>query len=179
MLWHPEHVRPHDLIELTDLLFDGSPGSVRSRVCRDELAQHCVDRGDRWAARIVRELPSVDGWLVDDDVDRLLVAVHCEIQRLSEEFRQGARMWGHLRPVLDVLRSSDAEPPYRVVDVGCGTGYVVRWLAAHVPQPDVEFIGVDFNPTLVDARDASPPKKDCGATSRSVMPSHCTSPQPS
>ena len=32
------------------------------------------------------------GWLDEDHVDRLLVAIHGEIQRLSEEFRHGARM---------------------------------------------------------------------------------------
>jgi SAM-dependent methyltransferase len=89
--------------------------------------------------------------LVNDDIDRLLLAAHCEIQRLAEEFRQGARLWGFLRPVLEVLRRSCIEPPYRIVDVGCGTGYVIRWLAAHEPQPDVELIGVDFNTSLVDA----------------------------
>lgn len=98
-------------------------------------------------------LPAPDGWLGDDHVDRLLVAVHGEIQRLSEEFRHGARMAAHLRPVLATLRGAGHPPPYRVVDVGCGTGYVIRWLAAHAAEldPDVELVGVDLNPALVDA----------------------------
>jgi SAM-dependent methyltransferase len=41
-------------------------------------------------------------------------------------------------------------PPYRIVDIGCGTGYVMRWLAANARfAHDVELLGVDFNKALV------------------------------
>jgi SAM-dependent methyltransferase len=37
------------------------------------------------------------------------------------------------------------------VDVGCGTGYVLRWLARFGSLgPDVELVGVDFNGDLID-----------------------------
>ncbi len=97
------------------------------------------------------QLPTVDGWLDDAYVDRLMVTVHGEIQRLSEEFRHGARVWAQVEPILVTLRRSGVPPPYRVVDVGCGTGYVIRWLADHTNEPDVELVGVDLNPALIDA----------------------------
>jgi SAM-dependent methyltransferase len=41
--------------------------------------------------------------------------------------------------------------PLRVVDIGCGTGYVLRWLAKFGSLgPDVELVGVDFNRDLVE-----------------------------
>nr|WP_240943109.1 class I SAM-dependent methyltransferase [Planosporangium thailandense] len=40
--------------------------------------------------------------------------------------------------------------PLRLVDVGCGLGYLIRWLAAtHALGPDVELIGVDLDAALV------------------------------
>jgi hypothetical protein len=144
-------VRQGELIEITDLLADLGSDGTRRPVRRDAIVDECLAHGDRWAARLVGALPTVDGWLDDGYVDRLLVTVHCEIQRLSEEFRHGARMSAHLSPVLAALRQFGYPPPYRVVDVGCGTGYVVRWLAANRSDPDVEFVGVDLNPALINA----------------------------
>jgi SAM-dependent methyltransferase len=77
----------------------------------------------------------------------LLIAAHFEIQRLSEEFDQGRRAMELLAPILEVLRAHRL--PLRLVDVGCGTGFVIRWLAAHANWSDVELCGADFNPALV------------------------------
>jgi SAM-dependent methyltransferase len=42
--------------------------------------------------------------------------------------------------------------PVRIVDVGCGLGFVVRAMAASAALgPDVELVGVDLNPVLVAA----------------------------
>jgi SAM-dependent methyltransferase len=52
----------------------------------------------------------------------------------------------------------------RVVDVGCGLGYVVRWLAATRRLGDrVELVGMDLNPVLVAkaARLAEAEDLDC------------------
>jgi SAM-dependent methyltransferase len=144
-------MRGGERIEITDLLAAVGPGGAPRPLKRDALVEECLAHGDRWGARIVGALPERDGWLDDAYVDRLLVTVHCEIQRLSEEFRHGARMAAHLRAVLAGLRGSGCAPPYRVVDVGCGTGYVVRWLAANLREVDVELVGVDLNPALIDA----------------------------
>ena len=149
VVWQPAMVDGDELVEITDLLVEHGPDGQRAPVRRDDVVQTCEAHGDRWGARIARALPARDGVLDEDEVDRLRVAVHCEIQRLSEEFRHGARMWSHLRPVLAALRTAGRRPPYRVVDVGCGTGYVVRWLAANVDDPDLEVVGVDLDDVLV------------------------------
>lgn len=143
--------RGDDLIELTDLLIDIGPDGVRRSVRLADVLDVAVARGDRWGERILRSFPTSGGMLDDEWVDRVMVAVHVEIQRLSEEFRHGARMAGHLVPVLEGLRRAGHPPPYRIVDVGCGTGYVIRWLAANLHDPDVELVGVDLDPALVAA----------------------------
>ena len=82
--------------------------------------------------------------------DRRLTNAHVELQRLNEEFLQGDRVLGVLRPILATIRSDGVAPPYRVVDVGCGLGFVVRWLAANGGLgDDVQLIGCDLNVTLV------------------------------
>ena len=138
--------------EICDLLVDVEPGTLARRpVDRSSVVDALVSQGDRRGARLVARLPaSGDGMFDPAYVDGLLVAVHCEIQRLSEEFRHGAHMAGLLTPVLAALRSSGVPGPYRVVDVGCGTGYVVRWLAAHAGWDDVELVGVDLHEALVN-----------------------------
>src|SRR5260370_31209737 len=55
-----------------------------------------------------------------------------------------------LAPLVAAMRGS-VPRPVRVVDVGCGTGYVLRWLAKFgALGQDVELIGVDFNRDLVE-----------------------------
>jgi ubiquinone/menaquinone biosynthesis C-methylase UbiE len=44
--------------------------------------------------------------------------------------------------------------PRRVLDVGCGTGYLLRRLAARVPAAH-ELIGIDAAPTMVDVAKAA------------------------
>lgn len=142
--------RGDQLVEITDHLVERDGDGRRLPVRRDELVDRLRVAGDRRAARLVAELPAPGGVLDEDAVDRLLVAVHLEIQRLSEEFRHGRRVWGLVRPLVASLRAAGVAPPYRVVDLGCGSGFVVRWLAAHVDDPDVELVGVDLEATLVD-----------------------------
>ncbi len=53
------------------------------------------------------------------------------------------------------LSLSRVPAPRRVLDVGCGTGYVLRQLAARLPQAS-EFLGVDAAPKMIEvARSAS------------------------
>ena len=41
--------------------------------------------------------------------------------------------------------------PIRIVDIGCGTGFVIRWLSANGSLgDDVELMGVDFNVALLN-----------------------------
>lgn len=105
---------------------------------------------DAW--RLVARWPARSGVLDEEHVDGVLLRSHLELQRLSEEFQQGARMARLLVPLLGTLRAHGVPPPYRIVDVGCGPGYVIRWLAAHgTLGPDVELMGADYNAPLVRA----------------------------
>jgi len=96
-------------------------------------------------------------------VDHLLIRVHCEIQRLSEEFQHGQRMAEMLKPAVSALQQA-GNRQLRVVDLGCGTGYVARWLGAHQPfEGGVEILGADYNVALIQEarRLASQENIDC------------------
>src|SRR5215204_939575 len=84
-------------------------------------------------------------------VDKMLINSHCEMQRMSEEFQHGKRVAELLKPILNALRDGGVRNPIRIVDIGCGTGFVIRWLAASGSLgEDVELMGVDFNVALVN-----------------------------
>jgi SAM-dependent methyltransferase len=101
-------------------------------------------------ARIVETLPSHDGILDPAAVDALLVRVHCELQLLAEEFQHGRRIREIVAPFIAAFRSAGVAPPYRVVDIGCGIAYVVRYLGLKGDLgPDVELCGADYNQALV------------------------------
>jgi SAM-dependent methyltransferase len=124
---------------------------ARLPVHKRDVVEHFVTSGNRSAARIVSALPERDGILEPQAVDQLLVRVHCELQRLSEEFQHGQRVAELLRPFLTAIREIDSPKLIRVIDIGCGTGYVLRWLAANEKLgDDVELLGVDFNSALIE-----------------------------
>ncbi|GAA3345995.1 hypothetical protein GCM10020358_55280 [Amorphoplanes nipponensis] len=128
------------MYELTDLLSTGEP------VSRDALVAQLRAGGQRRAARIAARLPVRGGVLVGAEIDALLIRVHCELQRLGEELQLPRRVaeW------IVRFRAGRPATPLRVVDVGCGLGYVVRWLAAYeMLGPGVELVGVDLNRALV------------------------------
>lgn len=139
-------------VEITDLLwaFDGEGN--RQDVARDEVAGRLARLGQRRAARIVRRLPTTDGVLDAAAVDALALRVHCELLRLAEELLLGRRVADHIGPVVQRLRRERPTEPVRVVDIGCGLGYVVRWLAqSGALGPGVELFGVDLNPVFAAA----------------------------
>ncbi|MEU6659089.1 class I SAM-dependent methyltransferase [Streptomyces sp. NPDC046821] len=140
-------------MEICDLVVDHAPGTgARRPVRRDDVVARLAAAGDRSGARIAARLVCDDSGQLDPlAVDRRLVAVHTELQRLSEELRLGERIAELLCPLLAVIRATGAaDGPLRVVDVGCGLGYLVRWLAASgTLGPDVDLVGVDFNAALV------------------------------
>ncbi|MFG2335673.1 class I SAM-dependent methyltransferase [Streptomyces yangpuensis] len=139
--------------EISDLITAVEPRTGRRLpVRRAEVIQQLRGTGDEHAARIVAALPADrDGVLDPYAVDRLLISVHTELQRLNEELRIGERLLHVLGPLFAAIRSTGAQPgPYRLVDVGCGLGYLVRWLAAtNALGPDVELVGVDLDAALV------------------------------
>ncbi|MFF5505684.1 class I SAM-dependent methyltransferase [Streptomyces roseolus] len=144
--------------EISDLITVVEPHSGRRLpVRRADVTRLLRENGDRRAARIVAELPvDRDGVLDPHAVDRLLISVHTELQRLSEELRIGERLIHVLRPLFSAIRSTAGAPsgPYRLVDVGCGLGYLVRWLAATgALGADVELVGVDLDAALVGEAD--------------------------
>jgi len=139
-----------DWPELSDLLLDVDPLTLARRpVPRARVNAALARHGMRAGRRIVDAIAGADV-LDEAAVDGVLVRSHTELQRLAVEFRNGVRLQQLLRPLLEVLRAEVTERPLRVVDVGCGLGFVVRWLAAHGRLgDDVELVGCDFNPALI------------------------------
>ncbi len=138
--------------EISDVVvsFDARTLSRRA-VLRDDAAA-ALTRA--WPRRIVRRLVAdVDGVLDPGAVDRELVAAHRELQRLNEEFQQGARLRAVLRPLVALAQAQGLARP-RIVDVGCGIGFAVRWLAAYGGL-DAELVGCDFNPALLGEAQAA------------------------
>lgn len=137
-------------VEVTDLLWvcDKVTGR-RSQVDREAVAVRLEASGQKRGARIARSLPSRGGFLDEQAVDALMLRVHCELQRLGEELQLPRRVAETLRIWAGPLLEAQPQTPLRVVDVGCGLGYVTRWLAAHqVLGPCVELVGVDLNSVL-------------------------------
>jgi SAM-dependent methyltransferase len=134
--------------ELTDLLRADDPATgSRLPVRRAAVIAQLEAGGQRRAARLARRLPAVGGVLVPGEIDALQVRVHCELQRLGEELQLPRRIaeW------LVRFRAARPGEPIRVVDVGCGLGHVIRWLAAHdALGAGAELVGVDRNTALVD-----------------------------
>jgi len=139
-----------DRPELSDLIVSYDPETGARRPVRKADVLERL-RGDRWAAWIASRLEAdAEGVLVPEAVDDLLVRAHCELQRLNEEFQQGVRVRAFLAPLLAALRRRETPRPLRVVDLGCGIGYVVRWLALRGDLgDDVELIGCDMNAALL------------------------------
>jgi SAM-dependent methyltransferase len=136
--------------EISDLIVDYDVDTLARRpVRRAEVVERFRREGNERAARIVEGLPATGGVLDPGAVDRLLITVHAELQRISEEFEHGRRVVELLSALLAALRERGAPRPIRVADVGCGTGFVIRWLAAHTELSDVELVGVDYNAALV------------------------------
>ncbi|MFD6277352.1 class I SAM-dependent methyltransferase [Streptomyces sp. NPDC060209] len=120
------------------------------------MIQQLRESGDERAAALVAGLPAdLDGILDPHAVDRLLISVHTELQRLSEELRIGERLVHILGPLFAAIRATTGQPgPFRLVDVGCGLGYLVRRLAAtNALGEDVELLGVDLDASLVGEAD--------------------------
>jgi SAM-dependent methyltransferase len=135
-------------VEISDLITRHDPVTGASLpVARGDVIEALLAAGDRRAARIVSSMPHRDGILDALAVDRLLIRTHTELQRLNEELRIAEQLAELLKHLLTAV--SRPGRPARVVDVGCGIGYVIRWLATHRTLGDVELCGVDFNAALI------------------------------
>lgn len=148
----PKRERP--LLEVSDLVFAHDPDSgERLPVSRSDVVEQLRSAGDHRAADRVARLP-VDqrAMLEPAAVDELVVRMHTQLQRLWEELRQGELSVGLLRPLLTAIRAATpgCSPTLRVVDVGSGLGYFVRWATATgALGPGVELVGYDLNAVLV------------------------------
>lgn len=138
--------------EVSDVIVSFDPETLQRRpVVKSKLVEQFSELGNRKAVRIVERIPDRDGVLDPAAVDQLLVTSHCEMQRMSEEFQHGKRVGELLRPLLTALREGGLNRRIRIVDIGCGTGFVVRWLVANAYLDDnVDLIGADFNEALVN-----------------------------
>src|SRR5262249_25513146 len=115
--------------EISDRIVAFEAESLRRQpVSRASLMEEFRSLESPNAVRVLELMPvNDDGTLDDQAVDRLLVTVHCEMQRLSEEFQHGRRMADLLNPLVETIRAGNSNRPLRVVDIGCGTGFVLRW----------------------------------------------------
>jgi 2-polyprenyl-3-methyl-5-hydroxy-6-metoxy-1,4-benzoquinol methylase len=143
----------HDCPEISDLIVDYDLTSLERRPVRksavlDTLAQH----QNHWALRIARAFPATDGVLDPHFVDGALVRSHLELQRLHEEFLMGMRVLEVLEPLVTAVSARYPGRPVRVVDLGCGLGFVVRWLAKYgALPPHVALVGADYNASFTHA----------------------------
>jgi SAM-dependent methyltransferase len=150
--------------EITDLIVQHDPGTLeRLPVRKQDVVEVFAKFGNRKAIKAVEALPERDGLLDAKEVDRLLVTTHWEMQRLGEEFYHGPRVHELLRAVIDATRSNGFKGSLRVVDVGCGIGYDIRWLAARtsLAKEGVELTGFDLNSALIDEATGFPRRSDC------------------
>jgi SAM-dependent methyltransferase len=140
-----------DRPEISDLVIAYDPATLaRLPVARAEVLGTLEQQRMRAAMAIVARWPEREGALDPAFVDGVLLRSHLELQRLSEEFRQGERIRALLVPLLETLRRAGVPGPYRIVDVGCGLGYVTRWLAARGDLgADTELVGCDYNAPFI------------------------------
>ena len=126
----------------------------RKPVIKSDLIRKFALARNRTAVKIVEKIPERGGVLQAEAVDKMLISAHCEMQRISEEFQHGRRVAELLKPILKTLRDNGKKRRIRIVDIGCGTGFVLRWLSAHnSPGENVELIGADFNAALISEAD--------------------------
>lgn len=136
--------------EISDAIVSFDPETLeRKPVVKADLIEYFSNAKNRTAVKIVEKIPEREGVLDEAVVDEILVAAHCEMQRISEEFQHGRRMAQILRPIIETLRGDDRQRKIRIVDIGCGTGFVLRWLAAKNIFDNAELVGADFNAALI------------------------------
>jgi 2-polyprenyl-3-methyl-5-hydroxy-6-metoxy-1,4-benzoquinol methylase len=153
--------------EITDLIVQHDPRTLeRVKVRKQEVLDIFARYSNRQAMQAVERLPEEEGILKEKEIDRHLLKVHWEMQRLAEEFYHGHRVWELLRVVIASIRKAGIRETIRIVDVGCGIGYVIRWLAANVALSEysIELAGMDLNGPLINEanRLASMEKLPCG-----------------
>ncbi|WP_068266312.1 class I SAM-dependent methyltransferase [Janibacter limosus] len=126
-------------LEISDVI---TPRPVR----RSDAVARLQASGQVRAARLVERMPATDDVLDEAHVVALMRRVHAELQRLGEELQLPQRV----SEDLDRLRQAMGNPLRRVVDLGCGSGYVLRWLSHDPSLAGVDLVGVDHDPGLME-----------------------------
>ena len=137
--------------EISDLIAAFDPTGHRAPIDRAAVLAALAAHGNALGARIVASMPYARGEIEARAADALLLEAHLELQRLSEEFDHGRRAADLLRPLVRTAREGRGGGRTRVADLGCGLGYVVRYLAFHgALGGEVSLVGADFNPRLIE-----------------------------
>ncbi len=140
--------------EISDLIVAYDPDTLaRQDVRRQHVLDRLRDAGlPARASRAARAFTDQRNGLLDrTEVDGVLVRSHLELQRLHEEFRIGAQVRDLLLPMIEALRA-ELRGPITIVDIGCGVGFILRWIAARGGLgDDVKLIGADYNVALIEA----------------------------
>src|SRR5215467_1747138 len=105
--------------EITDLIVEHDPATLeRLAVDKKRVLDTFLAFRNREAMAAVRAIPDRGGFLDARAVDRVMLAVHWEMQRLAEEFFYGQRVYELLKVVLAAIAAMGIKHPLRVVDVG-------------------------------------------------------------
>jgi SAM-dependent methyltransferase len=144
--WNPSQPEITDLISRYDAYT-----LKRLPVGKQEVLELFARYRNRKTMRAVLALRENASILDDHEIDVLLLTVHWEMQRLAEEFYHGHRVWALLRHIVAAIREVGVHETLHIIDVGCGIGYTIRWLAAKIPLADynIELTGMDLSATLI------------------------------
>ena len=137
--------------EISDLIVDYDPETLARRPV---MKAAVLARLEGTPYRVAARMPAMaSGELDPAAMDGVLVRAHLELQRLHEEFRVPRTVGLLLGPMIEhVRRTRGRGGPVRVVDLGCGLGFVLRWLARYGDLGNyVELVGADYNRALVEA----------------------------
>lgn len=140
-------------LEVLDVLWecDGDSGA-RLPVNRADAVAKLRANGQDNAAALVARLPHADGVIDAAAVDQVFLSIHYELARLSEFLHVPHQMAAVLRPLIAKVREQTGRQEVVVIDVGCGIGLNLRYMAAHTMLGEsVSYRGVDLNELLIGA----------------------------
>jgi hypothetical protein len=121
-------LKGQDLPELSDLIVEFVRHTFERRDVMGHAVLDALSPGRRSTARrVLAGLTGSAGTLDRLSVDAVLVRSHLELQRLHEEVHVGAMMRDLVKPMIGLAREAIRDRrPVRIVDLGCGLGFVLR-----------------------------------------------------
>src|SRR5260370_33494580 len=110
--------------EVSDVIVAHDPETLeRTPVRKQELLK--LFENNQRAALIVAQIPEREGFLDCVAVDRLLLKVHWEMQRLSQEFNNGTRLLELLLPVFAPISRTEFTIPRALRDECWGNEFSI------------------------------------------------------